>query len=120
MTDSKTISARPAGQTPTASIADRADPCTMVILGALGDLSKRKLLPAIYQLFKEGLVDDGFTILGVGRSDGDTDESFRTTMRAALGESDEVKQVDDVVWERICQRLFFLSADLTNAADYSR
>ncbi|HEY2163503.1 MAG TPA: hypothetical protein VGH04_05920, partial [Gemmatimonadaceae bacterium] len=44
-----------------------ADPCTMIIMGALGDLSRRKLLPAIYQLLNEHLVDEEFQVLGVGR-----------------------------------------------------
>ncbi|HTJ21024.1 MAG TPA: hypothetical protein VL383_01475, partial [Gemmatimonadaceae bacterium] len=51
---------------------DRADPCTMIILGALGDLSRRKLLPAIYQLMHEHLVDERFTVLGVARDGAQT------------------------------------------------
>ena len=64
---------------------ERADPCTMVIFGALGDLSRRKLLPAIYQLMKEHLVDDDFAVLGVGRDETQTDDTFREQMRKALG-----------------------------------
>ena len=55
---------------------ERADPCTMVIFGALGDLSRRKLLPAIYQLMAERLVDPNFAVLGVARDEG-TDDDFR-------------------------------------------
>ncbi len=98
---------------------DRADPCTMVILGALGDLSRRKLLPAIYQLMREHLVDDTFAMLGVGRDD-ETDESFREQMRTALEASEEVKQFDAELWENLCKRLFFVSANLTSAGDYER
>ena len=46
-------------QMPVAAVRDRADPCTMVICGALGDLSRRKLLPAIYHLMREQLVHRG-------------------------------------------------------------
>jgi glucose-6-phosphate 1-dehydrogenase len=97
---------------------DRADPCTMVIFGALGDLSRRKLLPAIYQLMSEHLVDPNFAVLGVARDDGTTDDAFRKAMREALSKSDEVKNIDDELWQELCKRLFFVSADLTKAEDY--
>ena len=73
-------------QMPVAAVRDRADPCTMVICGALGDLSRRKLLPAIYHLMADQLVHDEFAVLGVGRDDAMTDDSFRTHMRHALSE----------------------------------
>ena len=88
----------------------RADPCTMIILGALGDLSRRKLIPAIYELMKEHLTHDHFAVLGVAR-DTQTDDSFRTKMREALGASDEVKGVDDALWDVLCKRLYYVTAD---------
>src|SRR5437763_9055629 len=83
-----------------------ADPCTMIILGAMGDLTRRKLMPAIYQLAKEGLLPDDFAVLGAARESA-SDETFRDAMRDALDKSDEVHQVDDVVWEWLRPRLFF-------------
>ena len=112
------VSARPAVPTQAPAARTRADACTMVICGALGDLSKRKLLPAIYQLMKEHLVDDKFSVLGVGRDDTMTDDGFRDNMRKALSESDEVNGIDDKLWQDLCRRLFFVSADLTNGDDY--
>ena len=103
-----------------AAVRDRADPCTMVILGALGDLSSRKLLPAIYQLMKEHLVNEDFLVLGVGRDDAQTDDDFRKHMRQALNESDEIHGIDDELWEELCKRLHFVSADLTSADDYQK
>ena len=97
---------------------ERADPCTMVILGALGDLSRRKLLPAIYELMKEHLVNEDFLVLGVGRDDAQTDDDFRRHMRQALNESDELHGIDDDLWQALCKRLHFVSADLTDPADY--
>src|SRR5947209_20399737 len=108
-----TISARPSGQTQAVTVAERADPCTLVIFGALGDLSRRKLLPAIYQLMKEHLVDDQFTVLGVGRDDHMADDDFRAHMRKALSESDEVHGVEEELWQDLCSRLLFVSADLS-------
>jgi glucose-6-phosphate 1-dehydrogenase len=97
---------------------ERADPCTMVIFGALGDLSRRKLLPAIYQLMKEHLVDTSFAVLGVSREEA-SDDDFRKAMREALGNSDEVHGVDDELWQELCKRLFYVSANLTDAGDYA-
>jgi hypothetical protein len=47
--------------------AERADPCTMVIFGATGDLTKRKLFPALYSLAAEHLLAPRFAVLAVGR-----------------------------------------------------
>ncbi len=90
----------------------------MVIFGALGDLCRRKLLPAIYQLMKEHLVHEGFAVLGVGRADDETDDTFRAHMRKALDDSDEVKGVDNELWEDLCKRLFYVNADFTKAEEY--
>ena len=98
------VSARPS-VIPTSAAGERADPCTMVIFGALGDLCRRKLLPAIYQLMKEHLVHEKFAVLGIGRDDAETDEKFREHMRKALDDSDEVKGVDNELWEALSKRL---------------
>jgi glucose-6-phosphate 1-dehydrogenase len=118
--DGPTISAKPTTQVQPSVARGTADPCTMVIFGALGDLSRRKLLPGIYQLMKEHLVDDEFCVLGVARDERQTDDTFRAQMRKALGESDEVDGVDDALWQALCPRLHYVSADLSNAEDYAR
>src|ERR1700704_2981209 len=99
MTGGTLVSSRHSVQTQGPPSRLRADPCTMVICGALGDLSRRKLLPAIYQLMREHLVHEDFAVLGVGRDDSCTDETFREHMRKALADSDEVNGVDDALWE---------------------
>ena len=53
------------------------DPCIMVIFGSSGDLTKRKLIPAIFDLARQGLLPAGFTIVGVARTTMD-DEGFRS------------------------------------------
>src|SRR5690242_14228793 len=96
----------------------QAEHCTMVIFGATGDLTKRKLFPALYQLAAEHLLAPGFAVLAVGREASLTDETFRTRMREALGESDEVKRVDEEVWKAFEKRIFFVGGDATDAAAY--
>jgi len=89
----------------------------MVIIGALGDLSRRKLLPAIYQLMKEHLTHEHFAVLGVAR-DEQTDDGFRAKMREALNASEEVHGIDDGLWQSLCRRLFYVSADATDGGAY--
>ena len=62
-----------------------ADPCVMVIFGATGDLTKRKLFPALYNLAKDDFLPHTFAIIGVGRQEMTTDE-FRKQMVANLKE----------------------------------
>jgi glucose-6-phosphate 1-dehydrogenase len=98
--------------------AQRAEQCTMVIFGATGDLTKRKLFPALYQLHVENLLAPQFAVLAVGRESDLDDAAFREKMRAALGESDEVKSVDEEDWRTFSQRIFFAGGDATDAAAY--
>ncbi len=62
-----------------------APPCIFVIFGVSGDLTKRLLMPAIYNLFNEGLLNQDFAILGINRSDPD-EEQFRADLIASVRE----------------------------------
>src|SRR5258705_6034771 len=62
-----------------------APPCAMVIFGASGDLTRRKLLPALYRLAQQRLVPSEFAILGTARHP-QSDDEFRATMKAAIAE----------------------------------
>ena len=62
-----------------------ADPCVMVIFGATGDLTKRKLFPALYNLAKDDFLPHTFAIVGVGRQEM-TSEEYRSQMCANLRE----------------------------------
>ncbi len=95
----------------------QGEPCTLVIFGAVGDLARRKLVPAIYQLAVKNLLAEDFRILGVGVETHD-DVSFRAVMRDALGNSDDVKGFDEQVWKRLCDRLFWVTANLTDPGAY--
>src|SRR3954452_6149286 len=69
------------------------DPCVMVIFGATGDLTKRKLFPALYNLAKEKYLPEKFAIVGVGRQEIETD-GYRSEILDHLREfvSDEIDE----------------------------
>jgi glucose-6-phosphate 1-dehydrogenase len=97
---------------------DKADPCTLVIFGGAGDLTKRKLIPAIYYLAEQKLLPDNFALLGVAR-DQNSDDSYRKIMRDAMNNSDEIHKVHDDVWQWLCERTFYAGGDFTRDDAYA-
>jgi glucose-6-phosphate 1-dehydrogenase len=94
------------------------DACTIVLLGATGDLARRKLIGAIYDLARKYLVADGMRILGVDR-DPLTDDEFREIARNALEHSDEVKHIPpadrDAIWQKLVKNLHYVGGDVTDS-----
>jgi glucose-6-phosphate 1-dehydrogenase len=96
---------------------ERADPCTMIIFGASGDLARRKLTPALYYLAAANLLDDGFAVLGVARENM-TDDQYRELMRAELGKSDGFTSLDERAWQWLASRMWYAGADFTDPATF--
>ncbi|MFQ5559180.1 MAG: glucose-6-phosphate dehydrogenase [Nitrospinota bacterium] len=85
-------------------------PCAMVIFGASGDLTKRKLIPAIYNLLNHQLLPDSFAVVGVARS-GLTIEAFREKICYGLQDYlSEALKPDLKQW--LCERIHYLSGDM--------
>ena len=107
-----------------AKTADPAPPCTMVIFGANGDLTKRLLMPALYNLSGAKLLDPKFSILGVDRDAG-TDADFQGRQKqmmesftpAAGGEFAE-KSLNQEWWGWLEQRLHYMAGDFTQSATF--
>lgn len=95
-----------------------ADPCTLVILGGAGDLTKRKLIPAIYYLAQQKLLPENFALLAVARDKSD-DDTYRRLIRESMDNSDEIHRVEPDVWQWLCERTFYASGDFTTAEAYS-
>jgi len=93
-----------------------APPCVMVIFGASGDLTKRKLVPAVYNLAKYGVLSKQFALIGIARRPL-SHESFRQQLRADLGQFD--CPVESEVWDGFARRLFYLSGDLNDPKTYA-
>jgi glucose-6-phosphate 1-dehydrogenase len=102
---------------PTQHVRERADPCTAVIMGAGGDLMRRKLMPAIYYLAEQHLLPEGFSLIGVGR-DPMEHNAFAALMRDALEHSDEVKKVDGEAWTWLSKRIWYANGDLSGKEVY--
>jgi glucose-6-phosphate 1-dehydrogenase len=95
------------------------DPCTIVIFGASGDLTARKLIPAFYHLFKEKQMPSDFRIVGFARRE-KTDASWRLELRAALDQFSRTKPVDEKVWHAFAEKLSYCQGDLTDDAAYKK
>ena len=87
----------------------------IVIFGASGDLTHRKLIPALYNLFKFGRLNK-FSVLGVARSELN-DETFREKMREALLETEETTPE---TLDAFCSHLYYQAVNTSDAADYGK
>ena len=94
------------------------EPSTILIFGASGDLTRRKLVPALYSLAQQNLLPGGFSILGTGRSRLDHEE-FRERMREAVGEF-LPDPVDPSVWESFSSGIFYVPTDLGDLESLER
>ena len=95
----------------------KGDPCVVVIFGATGDLTKRKLMPALFRLMCEGCLDN-VQILCVGRSPV-SDEEFRKMVRDGLNASNKVERCGDQEWSDFTQRISYISGELDNDETYA-
>jgi len=95
------------------------EPCTIVIFGASGDLTARKLIPALYHLCKDKMMPPTFRIVGFARRE-KTDESWRQELRAALDQFSRSKPVDETVWKDFAANVFYCRGDLADAAAYNK
>jgi len=93
-----------------------AEPCVVVIFGATGDLTKRKLMPALCRLLGLGCLDS-VSILGVGRNPM-SEEDFQALVRKALDDSDEIEHLDEQQWHEFSGRLHYMAGELDDGNTY--
>jgi glucose-6-phosphate 1-dehydrogenase len=94
------------------------DPCALVIFGASGDLTKRKLFPALYSLACRRLLPEKFGIVGVARTE-ESDEQFREAMKAGVQEfgRDEFR---DETWDWLAERMRYVTTDFSDEEGQQR
>ena len=100
------------------AITHRAGPCVIVIFGASGDLTKRKLLPSLCNLVANGVLAEEFFIIGVGRREW-SDKDFRREMRDA-GSELATPKVEPALWNLIEQRMRYCRGSYTDPGTYQR
>jgi len=99
----------------------RAPACTMVIFGAAGDLTKRLLIPALYNLARTDLLPENFALIGVDRLEM-TNEAFRQhlddAVRAFASDKHYSQALDETHWGELLQRISYLPGDFGAAETY--
>jgi glucose-6-phosphate 1-dehydrogenase len=98
-------------------MAKKSEPCIMTIFGASGDLTQRKLIPALYNLMADSLLPDEFAMIGFARKP-KTNEEFRAEMREAVEEHSRTKPVDEAVWDKFGRSLHYQQGDYSKQEDY--
>jgi glucose-6-phosphate 1-dehydrogenase len=94
------------------------DPCAMVIFGASGDLTKRKLIPALYNLAKDNLLSKEFALVGFARNEMSS-EDFRSKLGAEIRQF-ATTSVDDGLWQWFSERLYYVSGEFADPAAFQR
>ncbi len=93
------------------------DPSILVLFGATGDLAHRKVIPALYQLWRTNLLPHDFVVLAIGRRDYD-DAALRDEFKASLEKYSRVLPLDDAAWRSFAARIRYQKLDFANPADY--
>jgi glucose-6-phosphate 1-dehydrogenase len=88
------------------------DPCALVIFGASGDLTHKKLMPALYALMLRRLLPPRFVIVGVARTEAD-DEAFRSDMKDAVQKYARDEFRHDI-WDELAQSMFYVATDFAD------
>lgn len=96
----------------------RADSCALVIFGATGDLTKRKLMPSLYNLARSNLLPEHFAVIAFSRKTVDTGD-FRRQLTEAMHEFGP-KPLDEKLWESIVSRVSYVAGDYGDASAYER
>src|SRR6266699_6698701 len=95
-----------------------ADPCIMVIFGAAGDLTQRKLIPALYNLAKAQLLSREFAIVGVAHNAMST-EDFRKKLAEDIRRY-AGSEIDPDIWEWFTRRIYYITAEFDDKDLYSK
>jgi glucose-6-phosphate 1-dehydrogenase len=95
------------------------DPSILVLFGATGDLAHRKVIPALYQLWRTNLLPHEFVLLAVGRREYD-DDAFRDEIRHSLEQFSRVLPLDEPAWRSFSERIQYHRLDFADATGFDR
>jgi glucose-6-phosphate 1-dehydrogenase len=91
---------------------------SLVIFGASGDLTRRKLFPALYALAHDNLLPERFAVIGFARRE-KSHEAFRAEIRAAVDEFSRLRPARQEIWDRLAQGIYYVSAAFEDPAGYA-
>jgi glucose-6-phosphate 1-dehydrogenase len=96
-----------------------AEPCSVILFGASGDLAKRKVIPAMYDLAQHNSLGERYAIIGFARTPM-TDESFRTTIGEAAKTISEVGPIDPAKWNDFSSNLYYSAGEYGDLNSYAQ
>ncbi len=117
MPDNATLHRTTGADAPETSVP--AQPCVMLIFGASGDLTKRLLVPALYNLACDGLLPEGFALLGTAM-DPLTTDSFRERMSVDIQKFHTRKDFDQKVWDDLVSRFHYIQGGFADVAVFEK
>jgi glucose-6-phosphate 1-dehydrogenase len=94
------------------------EPCAVVVFGATGDLTARKLMPALYNLSRERLLPSGFSVVGFARRDW-SDEQFRAAMKEAVAKYSR-EPIQEDIWDSFAHELHYVRSNFDDIDGYRR
>lgn len=95
------------------------DPAAIILFGATGDLAKRKLFPALFSLFKRGLLPEKFAVIGTARKDLSV-SAFHEYVLQSLSQFGRYGSIENELWNRFASRLEYVSVDAMSPDSYAR
>jgi glucose-6-phosphate 1-dehydrogenase len=93
------------------------DPCVLVLFGATGDLAHRKVIPAMYHLWRTNLLPHEFVLLAVGRREYD-DDTFRSEIHKSLEQFSRVLPLDEPAWQSFSERIRYHRCDFSDPSGF--
>src|SRR6478672_12303808 len=103
-----------------------ADPCTMVIFGASGDLTKRLVVPALYNLARTKVLPEKFALIGVALSERTTEgwrDHLHGMLKSFVGNAAaefDVDHIDEALWKQLADKMTYVQGDLTKPELYEK
>ncbi len=95
------------------------DPCILIIFGASGDLTARKLMPAIYNLKRESQLPTNFACVGFARRE-KSHKDFRNEMKEGVSKHSRVKPIDETLWNTFQEQIFYHQSEFDDEGGYDR
>ncbi|MEM7516547.1 MAG: glucose-6-phosphate dehydrogenase, partial [Planctomycetota bacterium] len=114
-----TVRATDSQRAQTPNSARRPKPCILILFGVTGDLSRRKLLPAIYELSSDGLLPENFAVVGFSRKVDEVEE-LRKRLRAGAEEHARTLPLQEEAWDRIADSLYATTGDADDPAAFEK